>query len=182
MAELLTVAMIFVMKSWGWVFFGQDHNSDPKWCKYENGILIAKFGDETWDRDFAAARLVTSWERVTGELSQPVVDLLKGMGWKWTMSCQDLWQWQKFNPAGTCVARQGSAPWKADVESAKLLAAEDAPEVWVPTMELRYQMDLTRRRLLQQKWLRTSGGPACGGGNSAWREVPTVDTEGRPFV
>lgn len=105
-------------------------------------------------------------------LSQPVIDLLEGMGWEWIMTCHDAWEWLKFNPTGTCEAWQGGQCWATDVEAAKLLAAED---VWVPTMELRRQLK-RHNHVLQQKWER------AGTGDSEWRTVPTVDEEGEPYA
>lgn len=113
-------------------------------------------------------------------LSGPVINLLKGMGWKY-IETPGTWEWRKFNSVkGIQVyeGRVGEKCWIADVKAAELLAAEDDPEVWVPTMEFRQQIRiLYPYPALQQKWIHISGG-----GSSEWRDVVYVDEQGEPFV
>lgn len=58
-----------------------------------------------------------------------------------------------------------------------MLEDADEGEVWAPTLMFRWlQQKRMDSRVLQQQWIRTSGGPACGGGSSEWRNVDVVTT------
>lgn len=174
----LTEPMVTVLRSWGWKFQGNGP-INSKWYKYRNSILVATGGSKAWDSDVIVARGLLARNEtkssLDGSLSQPVIDLMEGMGWEWMMTCHDAWEWLKFDSTGTMVARQSGQCWDNDLESAKLLVTGKEPEVWEPTMELRHWKDhiWCNETHLQQKWKRVSGG------STEWRPVPTVDASGK---
>ena len=105
------------------------------------------------------------------------------MDWQWTMVCHDVWEWMKFNPNGTCIARWGSAPWIADVAAAKLLSGDEwveepvpGIEIWRATPELRQMIGGSLHPILQQKWVREDDG------RPEWRNVPYCDMGGVTIV
>ena len=196
MSEIkMTNAIATILKGYGWNFY-EHHRSrlSSGWTKYEGGQLVAVMGDPIWDRDVEAALCdalpgmvvvdpKAAQSLVEGHLSQSVIDGLTGMGWQWTRTCFDGWEWMKFIPNGTCTARQGGRCWKSDLESVRLLAAappveESVPgiEVWKVTPELRQRLTLPDGMRLEQKWVREDDG------RPEWRDVPYCDHNGEILV
>jgi len=124
--------------------------------------------------------------------------MLDGMGWKFVPTGPNEFEWLKFNNFNVCIARGGSWVWDEDIKvlgRAKATSFEDdedlkaaveamppepelaspvVPEVWEPTMNLRIRCIINRERIIEQKFVRTAGGPECGGGSSEWRALPII--------
>ncbi len=196
MSEIkVTKAMTEVLKGWGWQFLDRLKPWPSRsWYKYENDMLVATGVGPIWDQDVEAALqatmpagvVVVDAEAALGlvetELSDPVVDLLEGMGWLWCRNRSGGNEWEKFTAHGTSVAHQDDTAWWNDVKEAKLLAGKSKPEavpgveVWEVTPELRQVLALSKGIILQQKWVRVDDG------RPEWRKVPYVDMSGVEIV
>jgi len=188
-----TEAIATIMKSWGWRSVGRNPALDMQWSKYEKNICVAKFADETWSRDVKAAHELTTAlaSPHTSTLKPRVIELMEGVGWERTMTSHDTWAWMKFNERGSCEGVQGGVEWDIDINACEIIAGvndrppQRPPEIWMATPELRYELAFPRGPSLQQKWVRQWPFPKAGQDEdelSKWRDVPTVDGQGIPFV
>lgn len=104
---------------------------------------------------------------------------LANRGWSFMQTGPNQWQWKMWDINGNTHHR-GSERWKYDIERirAKIDAASEEKEVWAPTLKIRWRQNkrMQNARVLQQQWLRTRGGPDCGGGSSEWRDIEVVTT------
>lgn len=124
------------------------------------------------------------------------VETLRGLGWDFVPTGPNEFDWLLFG-AGKVIAHAGGAHWAhALMEIGVLTEAvggDPEHEIWEATLELRWyhpgcgrvepqpvpSIHWTPR--LQQKWRRVAGGPLCNGGSTEWRDVPSVDAQGRPI-
>lgn len=119
------------------------------------------------------------------KLTREQVLYLKTMGWDFYSTGSNEWDWIKFHMDGTQFARGGDAVWDADVATVIEGASSDI-EKWEPTVELRIRVipafgSPHSSYVTEQKFVRVSGGPPCGGGASEWRPLPMVDKDGKPL-
>lgn len=110
------------------------------------------------------------------------VSKLEALGWDFVPTAPDEYDWLKFANDGEIIARGGDEVWAKDVAT----VTEDTSDIekWEPTVELRRRARFTgnkedRFMVLEQKFVRVSGGPPCGGGASEWRPLPMVDSDGK---
>ncbi len=148
-----TKAISTTLNTWGWRFVGLNPVTDWEWRKYENDICVASFPGDAWDRDIKDAHRITMEPVEYQPLSQAVVDLLEVLGWEWTMTGQEVWEWIRFNGDRMAAARQGGDYWHADVKACELQAAKDIG-IWTAVPEMRYELAFPKGPSLQQKWVR----------------------------
>ncbi len=163
-----------LMKSWGWYFLGRNFENGTQWLKYEQGKVVATYGDVEWKRDFLAARAVTCGEVLNdgipaGDLPPTVAYAMRLLGWRWALADVVKGEWFKFKANGVCEARQGDWVWSQDLCEAKREARGCPPaEPWEATPELRWRVGEGGSCYLQQQWRLPSSGHA------EWRDVKTV--------
>lgn len=163
----MTDAMIKILHSWGWVFCGEHDPLKAKWYKYSNKILVARDKGKTWETDLAAAHLATV-------PAVDDVDLVALVGSRNIREKDGFFEIEVDRFDTLIAAVLALRERVRELEKAPAEAGEeDEDEVWEPTMELRRFRD-GHTHILQQKWRRISGGPACGGGSTGWRAVPSV--------
>ncbi len=182
-----TADQLMMLDGMGWKFVPTGPN-EFDWLKFDkDGMRIAQGGGAVWFEDIKVldhARASTFKDDKglkAAALALLNLDLDPSANNPFPITLHDLVpnDWGDAGESGKSVSnRIAQAIVRSVLSTVTALRVEPGPEVWEPTMELRIRV-LARgfskgRHIFEQKFIRTSGGPACGGGSTEWRALPEI--------
>ena len=185
-----TADQLMMLDGMGWQFLptGPDEYS---WIKFDGaGVRIASGGDDVWAEDIKVLDHAKATTFEDDEGLQAAVDAIMHLDLgpvtdnEFSLTLCDLvpkgWFSDSRLDVATHIARAIARSVLATMKPVPVPVPAPLPdpdEVWEPTAALRERVIPTgytnAPRILEQRFIRTSGGPECGGGATEWRAVET---------